>query len=264
MARRPSYFTNTEPYAARRAQSSGVPQGGGESWLEERPGVVAGLAGMGSYLDGLAGQKASAQDKRLGIAQYEADNAQRNFETKRADGFNRATTAAELDPLGSSQMYAGKMALIKNLMGNMAPVKSTPGDSGIAAAMGSRTPIGLPKLDPATLESLFGDLATQQSLAHRQKQIGQINPHGSSFNLSTIFGKDPGEHTENPFDSEISAFKREAGYGLRDEENASKEAVRRALEEMRKNAKGPSKLSQILGAIPSIATTILGGFGGGK
>lgn len=229
------------------------------SFLEDHPGVAAGIAGMGSYLDGLAGQKSNAQDKRLGIAQYEADNAQRNFETKRSDGFNRATTAAEMDPLGSSQMYAGKMALIKNLMGNMKPIKSTPGDPGVAAAMGSRTPIGLPQLDPALLEKLFGDFSTQTSLAHRQKQIGQINPNGPSFDLSAMYGKSD-DGSENAFDNEISAFKREAGYDLRDNENASKEAVRRAIEEMRKNAKDPSKMSQVLGALPNIGMTIAGLF----
>lgn len=240
--------------APRRRQQQ---QPEGDGYLADHPGVAAGIAGTGSYLDGLAGQKADAKSQRIGIAQYEADNAQRNFETKRADGLNRATTAADMDPLGSSQMYAGKMALIKNLMGNMKPVKSTPGDSGIASAMGTRTPIGIPKLDPALLENLFGDLATQQSLAHRQKQIGQINPSGSSFDLSTIFGKAEGG-TENPFDTDINTFKRDAGNTLLSNENASQEAVRRALEEMRKNAKDPSKLSQILGAIPNIGMTLLG------
>jgi hypothetical protein len=163
------------------------------------------LSGVGDALSDYAqGKRFDEQQARLG-ATSEAEIRQRQLENAQNDARTRQISSAQLLPMGAEQGYAQKQALAKALLGGARNVSFTPGDPGIAAAMGSYSGgMKLPEggLDPAMLERLYGDNATQAAIAAFQKNVGQVNPRVATQDLGTLFGNSA-DGSENAFTTDV-------------------------------------------------------------
>jgi hypothetical protein len=149
------------------------------------------VAAVGAGLSAYGQNKQDAANRAQNANQFAATMAQRELENNQGQQLARSTAAAGADPLGASQGFAQKQAIFGELMKNARNFQATPGDPAVAGAMGSlsggmRLPEG--GFDPQLVQSLFGPEATMASIAHRQKQVGQINPGGPSFDMGSIYG----------------------------------------------------------------------------
>jgi hypothetical protein len=191
------------------------------------------LAAAGAGLQAYGQAQQLSQNKKLAAAQMkqQADqfaatqgenqlNSDRNFQAQQAQG------ALAASPLGANQNFAEKQAILKALLGGARNVSFSPGDASVAAAMGSRSGgMQLPAggLDPAMMERLFGDNATQTSIAQREKQIGQVNPNNPTFNMGSLFGESA-DGSENAFTTDIRTANKTA-LDAQDAEHARQRAI---------------------------------------
>ena len=250
-------YGSNSPYGSVQTQYPPIQQTGASGgFLENHPGVVAGVAGLSNYLSGLGQQDQIAKQNQTNVQQDKASMLQRMLENNQNNQRLRATTAAEMDPLGSSQMFAAKNALISRILGGAKNISYSPGDAGIKSAMGSHTLPSIPNFSPADLEKYFGDNTTQTSIAQRQKAIGQIDPYHPVFNMHNMFG-DNANGTPNSFFEDVLKSNKDAQVSQQSESALTQQAIMQALAEMQKNAKGPGLGSKILGALPSIGLTAL-------
>jgi hypothetical protein len=158
--------------------------------------VGAAGAGLQAYQQSkdAAAQRAELQANRAQSAnQFAANTIQRQSEDDRNLQLDQAKSAAAMSPLGESQMFAQRNAILLPLLQGARNFKVTPGDAAVAAAMGSGPTGGirLPEggLDPAMLAAKFGDAATLESIKNRQQAIGQINPNMVAQDLSPMYGQ---------------------------------------------------------------------------
>jgi hypothetical protein len=161
--------------------------------------------------------------------QFRADILQRQHESDINDQRSRSTSAAELDPLGASQMFAAKNALISKVLGGAQNIHYTPGDAGIASAMGSVSMPSVPHFSADELNKYFGDNTTQASIAQRQKSIGQVDPNHPAFDLSTMFGNSP-DGSPNSFMTDIQSSNHQALQHQMDASAQSRNDIMQALQ----------------------------------
>jgi len=208
--------------------------------------VGAGLAAYGA-------NKQAEADRAMTEQQFAANMAQRQLENDQQNRMAQTTNAAAANPLGTEQNFAQKQAILKAILGNTQNFSITPGDPRVAAAMGSmsggaRLPQG--GFDPAMLDRLFGDAATQSSIAQHSKQIGQINPTAPVADLNTLFGTAE-NGTENPFQTSIQASNNQALDQQMAMSAKQRELIQRAIDEDiagSKQKKSKSKKGKAVGA----------------
>lgn len=193
--------------------------------------TLVNAAGAGLQAYG-AGKQADA-NREANAQQFAQDSALRLGEQENADQFRRATAATDATPLGQDQEFAQRQAIIGKLLGSARNVQSTPGDPAVAAAMGNRSGgIRLPEggLDLSMIDRLFGDAATQASIAQRAKNVGQINPNAPAPPLHELFGQAEGG-TENPFMTDIRTSNATAEAAQEAARLRQREIIKRALDE---------------------------------
>lgn len=240
--------------ASQRGTAAGAAPAQNPSLLRDLAPALIGAAGAGisAYGASKSAQSAQAQTAK----QFEAEMAQRQLESERNYQLQQATSAASANPLGAYQQFAQKQALAKALLGGARNVSFTPGDSGIAQAMGSFAGgMRLPEegLDPKMLERLYGDAATQSSIAQRQKEIGQINPNQPVYDLANLFGASA-NGSQNAFTTDVqTANKTEADKQL-DQSAQQRALVQQAMAEDAQTGKpGGSSIWKKIGKIGAIA-----------
>lgn len=152
--------------------------------------AVTGLAGQG--LSAYGAYQQNQQQQQQSANQFAATSAQNQFNADRTDANQKATGVLNADPLGADNRFAQKNALNAAILPNLRNAHSTPGDSGVASAMGSRTggisnilPEG--GLDPAMIQSMFGPQATMGAITQRHQEINSLDPNAAQPNLSTMF-----------------------------------------------------------------------------
>ena len=135
------------------------------------PAGAAGIQAAGAGLAAYGANKNAAASRQQNAHQFAADMAQRQLEADQQDQRTRAAGVLDAAPLGAEQSFAQKQALLHSILGATRNYSAVPGDPAVAAAMGSTNQGGmrLPEggFDPGMLERLFGDEATQASIAAR-------------------------------------------------------------------------------------------------
>lgn len=208
-------------------------------------------AGLQSYG---AGKQAEA-DRAASAAQFRANMAQRQQENDQADQRSRAVSAENASPLGADQSFAQKQMLLKAILGSSGNFSATPGDPRVAGAMGHMTGgLRLPEggLDHSSLERLFGDEATQSSIAQHAKAVGQINPHAPMVNLAPMFGASA-DGSENAFQTDIRTANAQEADRQAAETARQRAIIQQAIDEDIRGAKQPkgSKAKSALGSAAS-------------
>lgn len=191
--------------------------------------VNAAGAGMQAYGQG----KQAEADRALNAHQFDANMAQRQLEGDRSHQLDTATSAAAASPMGEAQNYAQRNALMSAILGNARNFNVTPGDPAVAGAMGKSTGgLQLPTngLDPEMLNRLFGDEATQASIAQRQKAVGQINPRAPVMDLSTLYGHSA-DGSENAFTSDVKGSNAQELQRQMDESAKQRAIIQAAIDE---------------------------------
>jgi hypothetical protein len=191
--------------------------------------VTAAGAGLQAYGASKSADAARAQDAH----QFAATMAQRQAEADQTDSRSRQIAAADAMPLGADQEFAQRNAIQKAILGSARNYSVTPGDPRVAAAMGhSSGGMQLPAggLDPAMLESLFGDAATQASMAQRAKAVGHIDPNAPVLDTAPMFGT--GENgTENPFITDVRQSNATEMQRQLDDSARQRAIIQRAIDE---------------------------------
>lgn len=153
--------------------------------------AVTGFAGAG--LSALGNAQEANANRQQNATQYAATSAQNQFNADRADANAKATGVLNADPLGADQKYAQRNALASAILPQLRNARSTPGDAGVAGAMGSRTG-GLSNilpqggLDPAMVKSMFGTDATASAIAQRHNEINSLDPNAAQPDMAVLFG----------------------------------------------------------------------------
>lgn len=232
--------------------------------------VGAGLQAYG------AGKQADA-DRALSAGQFKANLGQRQLENDQNNQLQAATSAAAASPLGDYQKFAQRNAILGQLLGSARNFSVTPSDPAVAGAMGHvsggmQLPAG--GLDPAMIDRLFGNEATQASIAQRQKAVGQINPRSPILGMEPMYGASA-DGSENAFTSDVKNSN--AAELQRQMEDSAKQRaiIQAALDEdvnHTKQSKGKGALKgaasgAIEGAtmgsfVPGIGTLVGGAIGG--
>lgn len=213
--------------------------------------TLIGAAGAGLQAYG-AGQQ-HQQDAAQNAHQFDANMAQRQDETDTAQRQSAATSAAQLSPLGQDQGFAQRQAIMKAILGGARNVSYSPGDPAVAAAMGSHSGgLTLPPggLDPAMLERLYGDAATQGSIAGHAKAVGQINPNAPAPDFQGLFGGSS-DGSENAFLTDVKTSNANALQAQEAAHARQREIINRAIDEDLTGAKQPktSKKAKATSAI---------------
>lgn len=245
------------------AQAGNIPSMAttGSDYLSQVQGILnspqygAAMSGIGGAMSayGKAGQQQQAN--QMGVNDFAANMANNRLNADRNFQFNQATAANAADPLGAVQGFAQKQALAKLLLGGARNSAITPGDPAVAAAMGQQhggmqLPAG--GIDPAMLDRLFGDAATQSSIAQHEKQVGQINPNAPSFDLSSIYGSNA-----SPYQADIQNSNNQAQNAQSAAYNRQQQIIQNAIDNnMKLASKKPSKLGAIFGGLASAAPLI--------
>lgn len=155
------------------------------------PAGQAGISAVGAGISA-AGDRADKEDARAQNAyQFAAQQLQGMQEAEDAN----ARTVLSQSPIGESQEFAQRNALMSAILPGLRNQRSTPGDAEVAAAMGSRTGgLRLPEggLDPAMIQRVFGDASTADSIARRDTDRLNVNPYAQTTNLSNLFGQNEG------------------------------------------------------------------------
>lgn len=234
--------------------------------------INAAGAGMAAY-----GQNKQAEaDRAMTARQFAANMAQRQLESDRDFQQRGATAAANADPLGANQQFAQRNALLAAILPGLRNFSSTPGDPRVAAAMGKNSGgLRLPEggLPPEMLERLFGDAATQASIAQRSKEISAINPNGPAANIESLYGQSA-DGSENAFQTDVNNFRQSELDRQLAESAKQRELIRRAIDEDINGTKasgGSSKKGKLakagVGAATGFATggpigALIGGIAG--
>jgi hypothetical protein len=205
--------------------------------------TLIGAAGAG--LEAYGANKRAEADRAQNAAQFRANLGQRQAEFDREDQFSRAKTAADMNPLGANQGFAQKNALLAAILPGLRNFSATPGDPRVASAMGKTSGgFQLPEggLDPAMIQRLFGDAATQASIAERAKSIGQVNPNAPAPPIHDLYGRaDEATGAENPFMTDIRTANELEARKQEEEREKQRELIRRALEEDIAGTKAPGR-----------------------
>lgn len=215
------------------------------------------LSGLGGLFEGYGASKQADANRQAGAATTEAELRQRQFENQQNDLRARQMAAPGMLPMGAEQGFAQRQALAKALLGGARNVKFTPGDPDVASAMGSYTGgMRLPEggFDPAMLERLYGDNATQASIAAYQKAVGQVNPNLKMLDLGTLFGNSV-DGSENAFTTDVRTSNQNALNQQLDQSAKERQAVIQALQAGQPKKGG--KAGSILGGIAKTAATFL-------
>ena len=229
-------------------------------------------AGLSAY-----GQNSQANASRAQNAQeFGAEMAERQLQDDRADALARNHATLDANPLGQSQGFAQKQALLSAILPQARNFSITAGDPAVQAARGHvsggmQLPAG--GLDPAMIQRLFGEAATQSSLAQNDKNLANMNPHAATTDYSTLFGNQP-NGAPNAVGAGVDAYKVAEQARQDAERERQREIIRRALEEDiqgSKKSKGSGmggKLAHAgIGAASGFITggpigALLGGLGG--
>jgi hypothetical protein len=191
--------------------------------------VGAGGAALSAYGANKANEAQLAQNAN----QFRASTALRQQEDANQNQLNRATSAAELSPLGQDQSFAQKQALLKTILGSARNFSATPGDPAVAGAMGHVSGgLALPTggLDPDMLERMFGDATTQSSIAQHAKAVGQVNPRAPIMDLSPMYGKSA-DGSENAFMTDMRQSNQDELNRQMDEESRQRAIIQAAIDD---------------------------------
>lgn len=155
--------------------------------------AVTNFAGAGLQAYGQA--KEAAANRQQSATQFAATSLQNQYNQDQANKITRASGVLNADPLGADQKYAQRNALMAAILPNLRNTRSAPGDAAVAGAMGgSRGGFmnALPAngLDPAMIDSMFGNASTAQSIAQRHQEISSLDPNAPIPNLTPMYGQD--------------------------------------------------------------------------
>ncbi len=186
------------------AGGTGMATGGGglASGLAAANGYVqspigqAVIGGVGSYLQS-KGQSEQLEANRLQQGSLGAAN-QINAQSTQ----DRQNAQAAATPLGESQNFVAKNALLNAILPNMRNINS---QTGLRPGAGSFLPDG--GLDKGLVDSLYGSTPTLESLSTRSQQLSGINPQAPKQNLSN-FGGFTADQTQ-PFQQANDAYQLE-------------------------------------------------------
>lgn len=241
---------------------------GGGSMLDKILGILGSKGGQtavnaaGAALGAYGQNKQNDAQMAQTANQFKANTALRQQEDANSNQLNRATSAAQLSPLGQDQSFAQKQAIAKAILGGARNVSVTPGDPAVAAAMGHTSGgLALPSggLDPSMLERLFGDAATQSSIAQHAKAVGQVNPRAPMMDLAPMFGKSA-DGSENAFQTDIRSANADELNRQMDEEARQRAIIQAAIDDdVNHQNQGPSKKKKALGAAAGAGAGALSG-----
>ena len=210
---------------------------------------------IGGALKSYGEDENAYENRATGINLNAANLAQREREFQADEDLKRQQGALDASPLGWEQRYAQKEALLRVLLGNARNVNIQPGDPAVAAAMGTNSGgMRLPEggFDPAMLERLFGDESTQNSIAQRQKVIGQVNPRGPVMDIGTLYG-DPAN--TNPFSENAKDVNQQELTRQLDQAAINRAAVQQALRDAAASNTKPSLKKSLLGSLGTLGAT---------
>ena len=147
-----------------------------------------GMAAIGAVGAGMsaAGQRASEEaGRQQSASQFAVNTSMDEQQDQRA----RATSVMQDTPIGQSQEFAQKQAMLAAILPGLRNQRSTPGDAAVAASMGTRTGgLRLPEtgLDPAMIAQLYGPQATAASIANRDMDRFAVNPNAAGTDMQAL------------------------------------------------------------------------------
>lgn len=199
---------------------------------------------VGAALQSYGAGKQAEADRAATAQQFRANMAQREYEGDQADARARSTAALDASPLGQDQAFAQKMAITRAILGSARNPVLTPGDPRVAKAMGTSTGgIRIPEggFDPAMLDRLFGDQATQASIAQHAKSVGRVDPGAPAPALAELYPGSDGQ--PNPYLADVAS----ANAGVQAQMDAAsqrrRDIIQRAIDEDIKGEKQGKKKS---------------------
>jgi hypothetical protein len=158
------------------------------------------------------------QDHSQFSAKLAADLAQ----SRRDDDLRRAVGAMNSTKLGENENFATRNRILSAVLPNMRGGNFTPGDAGVARAMGSR-PSPFANGIPAEALTAIGEGATGRAIADRQKMLLNIDPNAPLADFGAM-GFDPEQSNFGLEDYQSGLV------SARDASNTSvDDAIRRAL-----------------------------------
>lgn len=223
---------------------------------------------VGAALQSYGAGKQADADRAATANQFAANMAEREYENDQADQRARSTAALDASPLGQDQNFAQKQAITRAILGNTRNVQLTPGDPRVAAAMGTSTGgVRLPEggFDPAMLDRLFGDQATQASIAQHAKAIGRVDPGAPAPPLAQLFPSQ-GESQPNPYLADVAGANAGVQSALDESSQRRRDIIQRAIDEdikgeKQQKTKGGSKVGKLANTGLSAGTGALTGAG---
>jgi hypothetical protein len=156
------------------------------TFLQSKGGAtIAGAAGAGLTAYGVGQQQRAISDFNFRKKMLEIILRARQSDQKAA--LATATGSLNADPLGASQGYAQRNALMSAILPNLRPAQSRPGDPAVASAMrpagGSMFQMGPVDQRP------FSPTATLQALARRDGEALNLNPFTPTTDLGSMYGE---------------------------------------------------------------------------
>jgi hypothetical protein len=249
--------------SGQQQQQSNSSSNGGSSGLEAFLSSPAGQAALGSLGSGLEeGGQASRQQQQLDLQGLDSATRARLqlFQLENDDQYKRSSTVLQNDPLGSEQRYAQKNALADAILPNLRNAHSTPGDQGVAAAMGgNRGGIMniLPEggLDPDMVHQKFGSDATMAAILQHRQELLNVDPNAPTTNFKSLFGDIPGAEQNQQVINQWATQLQQAQGAQKQQLEAQ---VQQYIQKMADDEKGSGfwhRFAQIAGIVGAAAAT---------
>lgn len=226
------------------------------------------MAGTNSFLDFLnspggaaainaAGGAASAygQAKSTEAQQQQTADQFAASATEHQSNQDRANANAALTPLGESQNFTAKNALLNSILPNMRNMNS---GVGVRPGGGSFLPDG--GLDKGMINSLYGSTPTLESLAQHGKQLAAINPTAPQENLANYGQWTPQQ--AQPFQQNVADYQG----GVKGTQDSQRAQITKYVQDQmaKEKASGSTdgfwhKFAKIAGIAGGVAATVFTG-----
>ncbi len=228
------------------------PQGNGVTNFLNSPGGAAVINAVGGAATAYGNNKQSEAQQQQNASQFAASQLA-NQSTQ-----DRQNAQAAATPLGESQNFVAKNALLNAILPNFRNANS---GVGLRPGAGSFLPDG--GLNPQMVNSLYGATPTLESLAQRGKQLASINPQAPQENFANLGGF--GDQKAAPFMQSVSNFQGDVAGKQDAQRDEITKYVQQGMEQENQTSSNPSdgfwhkfaKWAGIAGA--GVATAMTGG-----
>lgn len=222
------------------------------------PGGRAATDFAGGALSAYGQYQQNQQNNKQNAQQFAAQQRSQDYWARQNQNTQRAGAVLNADPLGADQKYAQRNALMSAILPGLRNSNYKPGDSDVAATMGSggggfKIPEG--GFDPMMVSNLFGNNATMGAITQRHQEISNLDPNAPTADLGSMYGPESAPYVQQMQDWAHKAQTADAS------ERAQYEQQMNALiNQMVQKEKGSGfwhKFAKIAGMVGAVAATVM-------